>query len=197
MEILDIIKHRRTIRNFKDEDVSDEDLRKILEAGNSAPCAGKLSNWRFIIVKYQKDKEKLAEACFNQEWIANASVLIVVCSDNSRLTGIYGKRGDTYAIQNTAAAIQNILIEATALGIGSAWIGAFDPDGIIRTLEIPDYVEIHAVIALGYANEKPRVIKLKLPDVVFFDKWGKPEKGRKKNRSTTNWLTRHRISGKA
>ena len=188
MEILDIIKNRRTIRNFKDEDVSDGDLRKILEAGNSAPCAGKLSNWRFIIVKYQKDKEKLAEACFNQEWVANASVLIVVCSDSGRLKGIYGKRGEMYAIQNTAAAIENMLIEATSLGIGSAWIGAFNDDEIIRVLEIADYVKIHAVVALGYANEKPTVAKLKLPDVVFFDKWGKSEVGRSKKRPISNWL---------
>ncbi|UCD04442.1 MAG: nitroreductase family protein [Candidatus Woesearchaeota archaeon] len=188
MEILDIIKSRRTIRNFKDEDISDADLGKILEAGNSAPCAGKLSNWRFIVVKYQKDKERLAEACFNQEWVANASVLVVICSDGGRIKGIYGKRGEMYAIQNTAAAIENMLIEATALGIGSAWVGAFDPDGIVRVLEIPNYVEIHAVVALGYPNEKPRVAKLKLPDVVFFDKWGKPEKGRKKNRPVANWL---------
>jgi len=188
MEILDLIKSRRTIRSFKDQDISDDNLRKILEAGNSAPCAGKLSNWKFIVVKYQGDREKLAKACYNQEWVAHAPVLIVVCSNSGRLKGIYGKRGDMYAIQNTAAAIENMLIEATALGIGSAWVGAFNDDEIIKVLEIPDYVEIHAVIALGYADEKPTVAKLKLPDVVFFDKWGKSETGRSKNRPIANWL---------
>lgn len=188
MSVLDIIKKRRTIRSFKDKNVSDDDLIKILEAGNCAPCAGKLSNWRFIIVRYEKDIERLAKACFNQEWISDASVLIVVCSDSVRIRSIYGERGEMYAIQNTAAATENMLLEATELGIGSAWIGAFDSDEIVKILEVPDHIDIHTVVALGYSNESPRVAKVNLSDLVYFDKWGKSEMGRSKKRPITNWL---------
>lgn len=187
METFKAIKERRTIRSFKNKNISDSDLRKILEAGNTAPCAGKLANWRFIVVRADKDKEKLSRACFNQEWVADAAVLIVVCSDSERIEELFGERGKMYAVQSTAAAIENMLIEATDLGIGSAWVGALDTDKVVNVLQIPDHIDIHAIVALGYADESPTVAKMKLPDVVFFDEWGKSEKGKSSKKRMGAW----------
>ena len=182
MQTLDAIKKRRTIRKFKDKPISNENLRKILEAGNLAPCAAGLANWRFVVITANEDKKEIAKAAFNQEFIEDAAILIVVCSDSERLKELYGERGEMYAIQNTAAAIENMLLAATDLGIGSAWIGAFDKDEIAKVIHTPYDIDIHSIVALGYPNEIPKVVKLKLPDVVYFDRWGKSEIGRNKKR---------------
>lgn len=177
METLNAIKKRRTIRRFDSREISDSDLRKILDSGNSAPCAGRLPNWKFIVTRAQADISKLCKAAFNQETFSSASALIIVCSDDSILSP-YGNRGEeVYSLQNTAACTENMLLAATSLGIGSAWIGAFDEGLVHELLSIPKEIKVHAIVALGYSAEKVKETgRPNLADIVYFDKWGKSKK---------------------
>ncbi len=172
MVLLDLFRNRRSIRKYRPVDVPYDILIEAIEAGRWAPSSGNLQNWRFIIVKNREKIKKIAEACNYQGFVAEAPALIVVCSNTDEVVSYYGKRGKFYAIQNVAAAIENILLYLSAKGLGSCWIGAFDEKKIKEILEVPEGVEIHAVITVGYPDEEPKSNRKPLREIVFFEKWG-------------------------
>jgi len=173
MGILDLIKTRRSIRKYKSQDIPYEKILEILEAGIWAPSSGNLQNWYFIIVKDPEKRRKIMELSYGQGFILEAPVLIVICSDTNLVTSIYGEVGKMYAIQNTAAAIQNIMLAAWEKGYGTCWVGAFNEKEIKKILEIPDDIEIHAIITLGVPDENPKPPKrIGLYEKVFFERWG-------------------------
>jgi len=174
MNTFDCIKNRRSIRNFINKEVGMDQLSQILEAGTFAPSSGNLQNWFFILVTDQALKDQLSTACLNQNWLARVPVLIIVVADPSKVEREYGERGKKiYSIQNASAAIQNMLLAATELGLGSCWVSAFDELIVKRALAIPDEKTVHGIIPVGYSNE--RIIspsRYKLTSVVFFEQWG-------------------------
>ncbi|MBU5678498.1 MAG: nitroreductase family protein [Candidatus Aenigmatarchaeota archaeon] len=174
METIECIKTRKSVRKFKKKDIEKEKLIKILEAAINAPSSGNLQNWEFIIVRDEENKKHVAKAALNQNFIADASVVIIACSNNDKII-FYGKRGrDLYAIENVSAAIQNILLAANDLGIGSCWVGAFDEKELKKILEIPENVRPLAIIPLGYPDENPeKPVRRSLSQVVFEEKYGK------------------------
>ena len=154
-----VIKKRRSVRKYLKREVEDELLEKILEAARYAPSAGNYQPWEFIIVKSEETKKNLVQAAYNQTWILEAPVFIVVCM-NMRLAGaVYGERGlKLYGIQSVTAAIENMLLMAEALGLATCWVGAFSEVLISRILECPDYIRPCAIITLGYPGEEPRTL---------------------------------------
>jgi len=157
MELFEAIKGRRSIRKFKEEDVDDELIGKIVEAGIWAPSAGDLQSWNAIIVKDDQEKIKIAMAAYFQDFIAKAPVIIVMCANRANAGARYGERGrDLYCIQDTACATQNIMLAAYALGLGAAWIGAFKEEDIAKLLNLPDYLRPVALIPVGYSDEAPK-----------------------------------------
>ncbi len=156
MDIFECIKGRRSIRAFTSDPVREEDLKKILEAAIYAPSAGNLQSWEFVIVRDKDRKLQLARAALNQTFIAEAPVVIVVCANLARSGRIYGERGRTlYCIQDTAAAIQNILLTAYALGYGTCWVGAFREEDASKILKLPPDVRPVAIIPIGRPAERP------------------------------------------
>ncbi len=157
MEVFQAIKERRSVRRFKPVVIPKEDLMKILEAAIWAPSAGNCQPWEFIVVTDETTKRAIAAAALGQMWISTAPVVIVVCANIPRSAWRYGTRGETlYCIQDTAAAIQNMLLAAYALGYGTCWVGAFDEESVRRILEIPREVRPVAIIPIGVPDEKPR-----------------------------------------
>ncbi|MEM3703965.1 MAG: nitroreductase family protein [Candidatus Bathyarchaeia archaeon] len=156
MDVLEAIKGRRSIRAFKDTDVSPEIVEKLLDAARWAPSAGNIQPWEFIIVRNREIKGKLAEAALGQSFIEEAPVVIVVCADEERSASGYGVRGRAlYCLQDTAAAIQNIHLTAYALGLGTCWVGAFREDEAREVLKIPRGLRPVAIIPVGYPAETP------------------------------------------
>ena len=101
MEVFEAIKGRRSIRRFEKREVTDEMLAKILEAATYAPSSGNLQNWEFVVVRDEERKRKIAEIALGQSFIAEASVVVVVCSNDRKILR-YGERGKRlYSIQNT------------------------------------------------------------------------------------------------
>ncbi len=154
-EKLDIIFRRVSIRKFENRDVDDEILNLILEAANAAPSAGNLQARDFIVVKSRETKERLAKAALKQMFIAEAPVVVVVCANYPRSMRVYGERGRLYAEQDATAAVENILLAVTALGLGAVWVGAFDEMEVAKILNLPEYVRPMAIIPLGYPGESP------------------------------------------
>ena len=156
MDVFETMHGRRSVRRFKSTPIDDEDLRKILEAGISAPSAGNCQPWEFVIVKDEEIKQALADAANGEGSLTQAPVVIVVCANLQRTAARYGDRGrNLYCIQDTAAAIQNIHLAAYALGYGTCWIGAFEETSVAKVIEAPCDNRPLAMIPIGRPSEKP------------------------------------------
>jgi nitroreductase len=156
MNTIECIKSRASVRSFKPEKVSDRIIDEILDAATRAPSAGNVQDWEFVVVSSQDTKSKLVEAAFEQEFISQAPVVIVVCSNLRRISNAYGERGTSlYAIQNTANATQNMLLAAWEKGLGSCWVGAFNEVKVREALVLPEDVRPMAIVPLGYPASQP------------------------------------------
>ena len=157
-----------------DRPVEFDKVTACIEAGHYAPSAGNLQDWKFILVTDVDLRKSIAEHCMEQYWMAQAPVHIVVCANEERTELRYGLRGKRlYSIQSCAAATENILLAAYSLGLGSCWVGAFDEDFLIRTLDIPPWARPQGVITLGYPDEKPERKQLtSLQSLVYFNGFG-------------------------
>ncbi len=171
MDILEIIKGRRSIRNFKTEDLPEQIVENLVEAARWAPSAGNIQPWKFIIVRKPETKKKLVKAALEQAFVEEVPVVIIVCADENRSSQGYGSRGRTlYCIQDTAAAIQNIHLAAYALGLGTCWIGAFDEEEARKILKIPQGIRPVAIIPVGYPAESPQPRKRRpLDEIVHYE----------------------------
>jgi nitroreductase len=158
LDIFEAIRQRRSIRTYTKENVSEEEVEELIDAARWAPSAGNIQPWEFVIVRDAKIKQKLAEAALDQTFTEEAPVVIVVCADETQSSQGYGSRGVTlYCIQDTAAAIQNILLAAYALGLGTCWAGAFREELVKRALNAPMNIRPVVIVSVGHAVEKPRV----------------------------------------
>ena len=151
MDVFEAIQKRKSIRRYKEKPIPEELIEKILDAGKKAPSAGNIHPEIFVVVKEQEVKEKIASAALNQTFITKSPTVIVVCADVEKSERYYGMRGrNLYCIQDTAAAIENMLLLAAALGIGSCWVGAYDEHKISGILNLPENVRPLAIIPFGY-----------------------------------------------
>ncbi|PKQ15827.1 MAG: nitroreductase family protein [Actinobacteria bacterium HGW-Actinobacteria-7] len=154
MEFSEVIAKRRSVRHFNAKlDVSDEDVRALLDAAVAAPTAGNIQPWRFTVVKSLEARERLAGA-LHQRWATGAPVIIAVSVDPRPCSARYGDRGEyLYAIQDTAAAAANILLAAVDRGLAACWIGAFDESAVRDALGLPMPITPVALIPVGYSAE--------------------------------------------
>jgi len=160
MTLLDLILSRRSIRRYEKKDISEEVLQQILEAGRQAPSAANRQPIRFVIVK---DHDILKNLCDNliNRFVKYAPVAIVACADTKSL--LTGK----WAVVDTTIAMQNMVIAAWTLGVGSCWIGACKEEKVKELLKIPDKWKVVALVTLGYPAEQPKPRKKKPFEEMF------------------------------
>jgi len=173
MELFEAIRGRRSIRSYRPDGVSERDIEKILEAAVLAPSAGNLQSWEFVIVTEHITKMALAEAAHGQDFITEAPVVIVVCANKGRSAKRYRERGaNLYSIQDTAAATQNILLAAYALGYGTCWIGAFDETRAAQIIRAPPEIRPVAIVPIGVPAESPNPPpRIDLNKVVHYERF--------------------------
>jgi nitroreductase len=167
-----VIEERHSVRDFDaGRDVSPERVQRILGAAIRAPSAGNCQPWHFVVVRSERTKDLLAEAAYDQRFIAEAPVVIVVCADPARSAWRYGSRGvQLYCLQDTAAATEHILLAVTALGLGACWVGAFDERAASQALSLPSDLRPVAIVPIGYLATRPyRASRRSLKEVVTFD----------------------------
>jgi nitroreductase len=154
MEFADVVAKRRSVRHFNTrQGVSNDDIRALLEAAVAAPTAGNIQPWRFVVVRTEEARARLTSA-IGQKWATAAPAIIVVCVDPRPSTARYGARGEMlYAIQDTAAAAQTILLAAVDRGLASCWIGAFDDNAVREALGVAAPITPVAVLPIGYSAE--------------------------------------------
>lgn len=155
MDLLEAIKTRRSIRKFDpDRLVEDSLLKEIIELAALAPSAHNGQPWRFIIIRDQEKKEKIAHKYKRaSNFLIHTPVVIAVVAEFSDIRKA-GESSDKavkyYCVQDTAAAIENLLLSAWDFGLGTCWIGDFDEALLREMLFIPEEYNTVALIALGY-----------------------------------------------
>jgi len=155
LDLFEAIKSRRSVRAFTRQEVSKEEVEKLIDAARWAPSAGNIQPWEFIVVRKPEIKRKLSVAALRQTFIEKAPVVIVVCANQIRSGRGYGARGvNLYCLQDTAAATQNIHLAATALGLATCWVGAFKEEEAKKTLNLPEGVRPVAIIPVGHPARK-------------------------------------------
>jgi len=174
MQFQDVIERRQSRRRYAGQKVDWKYVAQILEAGRLAPAAGNLGTVRFIVISDSQQIKGIAQAA-DQDFIAKAGWLIAVCSENKRVYNAYSERGLKYAKQQAGAAIENMLLKITDLGLASCWVGAFDDETIKNILAVPQDIEIEAIIPVAQGTKfigEAKRPKLKLNDITYFDRWG-------------------------
>lgn len=166
-DILEIIKSRRSIRNYKKEKIKDEDILKILEAGRWAPSASNNQPWRFIVVKDQELIKKIGDACkiLTINSFVETSPLIVI---------IYSEKKHKWVDLDCGMCAQNMMLEAHTLGIGSCFIGAYRENKIKKIVNLTDEFNVIGLITFGYIESgKNFSERLNLEDLIMYDYYKK------------------------
>lgn len=156
MDTLNSIKTRRSIRRFRPAPLPRNVINTLQEAIMWAPSAGNLQSRKFYFITNKKLQTDLADAAHEQQFVSEAPLTVVACSIPERSAQLYGSRGrDLYAINDTSASIQNLLLTATSLRLGSCWVGSLDEEKVKKILHLEKEVRPIAVIPIGYPDEDP------------------------------------------
>jgi len=172
MNIKEAICKRRSVRGFTGKKIPVEIINELVEYANLAPSAGNLQARDFIIVDDSDVKKQLAAAALNQVFISEAPVNIVVCANLERIKP-YGRRGrELYAIQDSAAAVEHILLLAASYNLGTCWVGAFNEEEVADILKLPSYVKPVAIIPIGYPKgDAEKTSRINPRSLMHYNQW--------------------------
>jgi nitroreductase len=167
MDVLELIKTRRSIRKYKKKAVPEDLVEKILEAGRWAPSASNSQPWEFIIVRDGKIKEEVAKATIYGKFLADAPLGIAVVID---------PKASTHPVEDGAITTQNMLLAAHALGLGTCWIGSYGSayEGKVKEiLRIPNEKRVLSIISIGFPAESPKSTRKEIEEITFTDFYGR------------------------
>jgi nitroreductase len=170
MEFDKVLEKRHSIRAFQHKDVPKEKLDRIIKAVLSCPTAGNLQSYRVWVVKDKKHKIAVSEAAFGQTFVADASVVLVFCACPANSSGKYGSRGrELYSTQDATIATAFAHLTAVAEGLGSCWVGAFEPEAVTKALDLPENLIPVSILPLGIpVREGTKTERKPLKEMVTF-----------------------------
>ena len=170
MTVLEAIKNRFSVRKYLPKPVSEDDLNTILEAARFSQSAKNLQDWRFIVVREESMRQKLAVAAKGQQFVQEAPVVIACCGIGTDYVMTCGQH--SYSI-DVAIAMENMALAAHELGLGTCWLGAFYEDQVKDLLMIPkEDVRVVGLLTIGYpAVQSPPKNRMPLDKTVSFEKW--------------------------
>jgi nitroreductase len=148
MDFMDVISARKSVRGYADKPVEEEKLSKILETARLAPSWANKQCCRYVVVK---DKAKIQELSGRFGWLKQASVIIVACAD-PKDSG--DRNGMNYYLVDVGISMQQLVLAATNLELGTCWIGAFDEAKVKKVLQVPENIKVVAMTPLGYPADK-------------------------------------------
>jgi len=158
MEFFRLIEERHSVRNYAPKRLEEQKLQSILRAANRAPSAGNRQGYEIYIVRDRKQRQALVNAAGDQEFLAEAPLVLIFCSNPSRLVEWYQERGtQLYAIQDATIACTFALLAASDLGLSTVWVGAFDEQSVREAAGIPPDLRPVAMLPIGYQGSAPRI----------------------------------------
>jgi len=180
MEFDKIIKNRISIRKYQKRNIDESQLNYILKCGHAAPTAGNVQPWEFIVVEDTAMKRKIVDTTYvgnqknaskHQEWLMDAPVFIIVCANKDRVVAKYGEESMKKLIYlDCSASVENMLLAAVDLNLGSCYISGFRENELSQVLELSSLLEVIAFIPIGYVEDTTiRRVKRPLSEVVHRD----------------------------
>jgi nitroreductase len=185
VELSDVIASRRSIRKFRDEDISADTVRLLLDAARLAPSGSNVQPARFVVAQSPAAKEALGR-CTPYKFIVKAAVVFVCCADLTAMTAREGRIGEllkegvfegvdidmndpaavspvmdeeavkAYLSMNVAIAVEHIVLKAVDLGLGSCWLGRFDRRKVKMELALDENVHPVVLLPVGYPDQSPK-----------------------------------------
>ncbi len=152
MRLQDALFNRRSIRAYTGQAVEDEKLAAVLEAARWAPSASNRQEWVFIVVRDLQIRRALVNACNKQGFLAQAPLVLVVCSLAPQALMPCGQPRGTV---DCAIALTHMLLAAWGQGLGTCWIGDFDQAAVCQLLKVPDTASVVGLTPLGYPARLP------------------------------------------
>lgn len=170
MDILELLAKRRSIRRYQAKPVEKEKIIRVLEAARLGPSAANMQPCYFVAVTEKGARENL-KASYNADWFVQAPVIIVGCVNPKEAWR--RKDGEEYWKVDLAIAMQNLILSATELGLGTCWIANFDEKAAKKALNIPKEIRVVAMTPLGYPDEEKGLVNDRKPldKLIHYDKW--------------------------
>ncbi len=169
MNVLEAIDSRRSIREFTEETISEQDLKTILKAGFQAPSAHNREPREYVVVKDPETIEKIVEFHEHAKMLPKAGCGIVICGDKTK-QDVFG-----FLISDCSASIQNMLLASHGLGLGAVWCGLYPREhlmeGTTDVLNLPEHIVPVGLVVVGETEEKPSAVDRYNEDKVHYDRW--------------------------
>jgi len=168
MKVLEVISKRYSCRAYQDKKIEQKKLDVIMEAARLAPSARNMQDWRFVVVTQRKTRRQVAALTNSPEVFEKAGAIIAACSNSDYVM----RCGQAISPIDVSIALEHICLQATDLGLGTCWIGSFDPEKVARVLGIPDDIQIIELMAVGYpADGRREPDREPIENVVCYEKW--------------------------
>ena len=168
---LQFIFSRRSIRKYLDKSIPKETLMDLLQAAMAAPSAVARDPWHFIVIENHETLDQVARVLPHGRMLKHAAAGFVVCGDITRAHD----QKESYMLQDLSAAVENILLAANALGLGSCWLGVHPReermDGIRKLFSLPEHIIPMCAISLGWPAEQHEARTRFREECVHFEKW--------------------------
>lgn len=178
------IYRRKSVRRYTGEPLAPGVLEKLLDAAIQAPSAGNMQPWEFIVLEGEEIRKAAVATTYigyfagpdnQQSWMLEASAIVAVCVNRRRTVGRYGERVAHHSVQDVAAAIENLMITATEMGLGTCWVGGFKEAELTKLLGVPEGVQVLSMVAIGYPAHTPAAkARLPLELITHRNRWGVP-----------------------
>jgi nitroreductase len=164
MDAMTAIRNRRSIRKYQSKEIPNDVLLKVLEAARLAPSGGNKQPFQLIVVTDPEKKKGLVPLCKNQQFVGEAPVLIAGVDDMQQ----------KWSRVDLSIALDHLSLAALDFGLGTCWVGAFDPERLAAYLEVPAGKVITVCMSLGYPDESPETRPRKpMDELVFWNSYGK------------------------
>ncbi len=169
MDVLEVIRTRRSIREYSDKPVEHEKIDRLLEAARLAPSASNRQEWRFVVVTDPARRAALVKPANDQAFVGEAPVVIAACAEHD---GHVMRCGQLSYPIDVAIAVDHMTLQAAAEGLGTCWIGAFYEEPVKEILGIPAAISVVELLTVGYPASQPtRFSRLPLERIVHWETW--------------------------
>jgi nitroreductase len=169
MDTLTAIHTRRSIREYQDKDISEELVSELLKAAMASPSARNQQPWEFVVITDSGLRNQIPAVCPFAQMIVDAPLAILVCG-NLKIETAQG-----YWVIDCAAATQNLLLAAHALGLGAVWTGVYPReermDGLTTLFDLPEYILPHSLVVIGFPAQEPPPQERFNPARIHFNGW--------------------------
>lgn len=179
--MMNILKERRSVRNYLDKMVEEEKIFNLLESARLAPSGKNTQPWHFIIVRSESNRAKLAQVSQKQKWMLSAPVFLVAVADvRSRIKDdidiFLDENSPSHElkqiIRDTAIAVEHMVLMAQGLGLSTCWVAWFTQKDIRPILNIPSDKYVVGILTIGYGDEKPKARPRKaLDEMIHIETW--------------------------